>query len=177
MYCTVWFRGLRSSGSENRHRGFCRCSMKFHASCCTGLPRSMEHLSRLPLLLHFKLLISMLARTKNVNCQRHDSLGNAGSIAMSSNPTSSFPSATGNSKVYEYIEEWKSRLIDLSRRNRLLCFKHSAKGNLLVTSPDAETVFSKLVNRKRSLDFWMPPPEEPAPNARSRSQESRDSAA
>ena len=61
------------------------------------------------------------------------------------------------SKVYEYIEEWKSRLIDLSRRNKLLYFKHAAKGNLLISSPDAETVFNRIVNRNRSLEFWLPP--------------------
>jgi very-short-patch-repair endonuclease len=82
---------------------------------------------------------------------------------MSGDTASSFQPVTGSSKVHAYIEEWKSRLIDLSRRNKLLYFKHTAKGNLLVTSPDAETVFSKLVSRKRSLDFWMPPAEEPAP--------------
>ena len=66
----------------------------------------------------------------------------------------------GDSKVFEYIEEWKSRLIDLSRRNRLLYYKHSKKGNLSVTHPDAETVFSRLIHRKRSLEFWLPPDEQ-----------------
>src|SRR4030066_467332 len=65
----------------------------------------------------------------------------------------------GDSKVFQYIEEWKSRLIDLSRRNRLLYFKHAKMGNLSVSSPGAETVFTKLVHRKRSLEFWMPPEE------------------
>src|SRR3990170_1309222 len=66
----------------------------------------------------------------------------------------------GDSRVFEYIEEWKSRLIDLSRKNRLLYFKHSNRGNLSVSSPDTETVFSKLVHRKRSLEFWLPPDEQ-----------------
>src|SRR3972149_5416723 len=66
----------------------------------------------------------------------------------------------GDSKVFEYIEEWKSRLIDLSRRNRLLYFKYTRCGNLSVSSPDTETVFGRLVDRKRSLEFWLPPEEQ-----------------
>ena len=65
-----------------------------------------------------------------------------------------------NHKVFQYIEEWKSRLIDLSRRNRLLYFKHTRYGNLSVSSPDAEPVFSKLISRKRNLEFWLPPDEQ-----------------
>ena len=64
-----------------------------------------------------------------------------------------------NNKVFQYIKEWKPRLIDFPRRNRLLYFKHAKMGNLSVSSPDAETVFTKLVHRKRSLEFWMPPEE------------------
>ncbi len=84
---------------------------------------------------------------------------------MSRDTVSPFAPETDNSKVYEYIEEWKNRLIDLSRRNRLLYFKHAVKGNLLVVSPDAETVFSRLVHRKRGMEFWMPL-EEQIPNRR-----------
>ncbi len=74
-----------------------------------------------------------------------------------------FTEKESDSKVYEYIEEWKSRLIDLSRRNKLLYFKHSKKGNLSISSPTAEAVFGRLVNRKRSMEFWMPPEEHVSP--------------
>jgi hypothetical protein len=74
----------------------------------------------------------------------------------------------GDSKVLEYVEEWKSRLIDLSRRNRLLYFKHSRYGNLTVSSPDAETVFSRLVNRKRGSEFWLPPAEQDEQQAKTK---------
>ncbi len=79
---------------------------------------------------------------------------------MSSDATSKFTQEVGDLKVFKYIEEWKSRLIDLSRRNRLLYFQHSKTGNLLISSPNAETVFNRLVLRKRSLEFWMPPEEQ-----------------
>ncbi len=57
------------------------------------------------------------------------------------------------------IEDWKSRLIDLSRRNNLLYFKPSKRGNLSVSRPNMETIFNKLVLRKRKLEFWYPPEE------------------
>ncbi len=79
---------------------------------------------------------------------------------MSRNPASTFGQENGDSKVLQYIEEWKSRLIDLSHRNRLLYFKQTRYGNLSVSSPSTETVFGRLVNRKRSLDFWLPPDEQ-----------------
>ncbi|HJW65181.1 MAG TPA: DUF4011 domain-containing protein, partial [Candidatus Bathyarchaeia archaeon] len=79
---------------------------------------------------------------------------------MSRNSASTFDQENGDSKVFEYIKEWKSRLIDLSRRNRLLYFKQTRYGNLSVSSPTVESVFGRLVNRKRSLEFWLPPDEQ-----------------
>lgn len=57
------------------------------------------------------------------------------------------------------IEDWKSRLIDLSRRNNLLYFKPSKRGTLAVSRPNMETIFNRLVLRKRKLEFWYPPEE------------------
>lgn len=57
------------------------------------------------------------------------------------------------------VEDWKSRLIDLSRRNNLLYFHKTKRGNLPVSSPDAETIFNALVVKKRRLEFWLPPEE------------------
>jgi hypothetical protein len=57
------------------------------------------------------------------------------------------------------IEDWKSRLIDLSRRNNLLYFKPSKRANLAVSRPNMETIFNRLVLRKRKLEFWYPPEE------------------
>lgn len=55
------------------------------------------------------------------------------------------------------IEDWKQRLIDLTRRNRLLYFKPSKSAGLTVTEPDAETVFGRLVVDEKPWTFWMPP--------------------
>ncbi|TRO48614.1 DUF4011 domain-containing protein, partial [Candidatus Bathyarchaeota archaeon] len=54
------------------------------------------------------------------------------------------------------IEDWKSRLMDLSKRNRLLYFKPSKRGTLSISHPDITTIFNKLVLRKRKLEFWIP---------------------
>ncbi|MBN1244312.1 DUF3320 domain-containing protein [Candidatus Bathyarchaeota archaeon] len=65
------------------------------------------------------------------------------------------------------IEDWKSRLIDLSRRNNLLYFKPSKRGNLSVSSPSMESIFNRLVLRKRHLEFWYPPEEPEVPKRQS----------
>ena len=64
-----------------------------------------------------------------------------------------------DSRASRYIEEWKSRLIDLSRRNKLLYFTHTKRGNLSITHPDPETVFNRLVHKKCNMEFWLPPEE------------------
>ncbi len=58
------------------------------------------------------------------------------------------------------VEDWKSRLIDLTRRNNLLYFHATRRGNLPINKPDAETIFKELVIKKKHLEFWMPPEEE-----------------
>ena len=52
---------------------------------------------------------------------------------------------TADAKVLRRVDDWKRRLIDLSKKNKLLYFKRSKRGNLSITSPDAESVFKKLV--------------------------------
>jgi len=55
------------------------------------------------------------------------------------------------------LENWKSRLMDLSKRNRLLYFKPSKRGTLSISQPDITTLYSKLFLRKKKLEFWLPP--------------------
>ena len=63
------------------------------------------------------------------------------------------------SLIMRRIEDWKSRLIDLSRRNNLLYFRRTKSGNLSVSRPNAKTVFNGLVLRNRHWEFWLPPDE------------------
>jgi len=76
-------------------------------------------------------------------------------------PENGFPSFQENygSPMTRRIDDWKSRLIDLSRRNNLLYFKPSKRGNLPVSIPSMESLFNRLVLRKRHLEFWYPPEE------------------
>ncbi|MEM2107882.1 MAG: DUF3320 domain-containing protein [Candidatus Bathyarchaeia archaeon] len=64
------------------------------------------------------------------------------------------------SPISRRIEDWKYRLIDLSRRNNLLYFTPSKRGNLFISRPNMETIFNRLVLRKRKMAFWYPPEEE-----------------
>jgi hypothetical protein len=84
-------------------------------------------------------------------------------------PENGFPSFQENygSPMTRRIEDWKSRLIDLSRRNNLLYFKSSKRRNLSVSSPSMERLFNRLVLRKRHPAFWYPPEESKAPQRRS----------
>jgi superfamily I DNA and/or RNA helicase/very-short-patch-repair endonuclease len=62
-----------------------------------------------------------------------------------------------NSLLKIRIEDWKSRLMDISKRNRLLYFKSSKRGTLSISQPDMVTIYNKLLLRKKKLEFWMPP--------------------
>lgn len=55
------------------------------------------------------------------------------------------------------IEEWRQRLIDLTRRNRLLYFRPSKTSTLHIVCPDAEAVLTRLVTQGKSWRVWMPP--------------------
>jgi very-short-patch-repair endonuclease len=57
------------------------------------------------------------------------------------------------------IEDWKSRLIDLSRKNNLLYYRRTRRGSLAITRPDSDTVFERLVLKGGYWQFWLPPEE------------------
>lgn len=46
--------------------------------------------------------------------------------------------------LHQKIENWKRQLIDLSRRNRLLYFKSTKLGHLMVAHPDTSVIFERL---------------------------------
>jgi len=51
------------------------------------------------------------------------------------------------------VEFWKTQLLDLSRRNRLLFFKESKYSNLKMVQPRLEEIFDRLVLQGESLTF------------------------
>lgn len=63
---------------------------------------------------------------------------------------------TGSSSPMKRVEDWKSRLIDLSRKNNLLYFHISKRGNLPITQPDPQKIFDLLVIKKKRLEFFIP---------------------
>jgi hypothetical protein len=63
------------------------------------------------------------------------------------------------SVVERRIDEWKQKLIDPSRRNRLIYFRPSKSSTLIIITPAAETVFNRLVVQEKSWKFWLPPEE------------------
>ena len=68
-----------------------------------------------------------------------------------------------SSQPMKRVDDWKSRLIDLSKKNNLLYFRKNKRGNLAVTQPDMQTVFNALVIKKKRLEFWLPPEEAKKP--------------
>ncbi len=65
------------------------------------------------------------------------------------------------SKVNARIDEWKRKLIDLSRRNRLLFFTPTRSSSLRVVEPSLDQVFQRLVVDERLWKFFIPPDESP----------------
>src|SRR5258708_64796 len=53
------------------------------------------------------------------------------------------------------VDLWRSRLLDTTRRNRLLYFKPT-KQTVQITSPSAGDLFNDLVSRGQHLDFPYP---------------------
>ena len=64
-------------------------------------------------------------------------------------------------RIKQYIKKCKERLIDLSRRNRLLYFTPSKRSTLKISCPNAINLFNQLVIDEKSLEIWLPPEESP----------------
>jgi len=65
--------------------------------------------------------------------------------------------STPVSSPMKRVEDWKSRLIDLSRKNNLLYFHRGKRGSLTITQPDSQKIFDALVIKKSRLEFYLPP--------------------
>ena len=63
--------------------------------------------------------------------------------------------ASQTSSPMKRVEDWKSRLIDLSKRNNLLFFRKGKRGSLPVTQPDQQKIFESLVIKKSHLEFYL----------------------
>ncbi|HET9179660.1 MAG TPA: DUF3320 domain-containing protein [Terriglobia bacterium] len=71
-------------------------------------------------------------------------------------------SATGSiqmSRVAQRVEEWKRKIVDLSRRNRSLYFARTRASTLKIIDPTIADIFNRLANEEKHWQFFMPPDE------------------
>jgi len=60
-------------------------------------------------------------------------------------------------KLHERIAEWAKKLVDLTRRNRLLYFRSTRSSTLQIIEPTMEEVFNRLVIDDKPWHFYIPP--------------------
>lgn len=65
----------------------------------------------------------------------------------------------------QLVEHWKGKLIDLSRRNRLLYFRENRDSTLLFSQPKLEDIFTRLVVKEKPYKIWIPPQDESRSNS------------
>ena len=70
-----------------------------------------------------------------------------------------------NAVVNATLEQWKSRLLDLSRRNHLLYFKPVKRGSVKIEGPGMTTLFDMLVKNGGKLTFLQDAADEAAPSS------------
>lgn len=68
----------------------------------------------------------------------------------------SIPGSQGPSRLEQSLEAWKSRLLDFSRRNRLLYFRGAATSSLHIVQPALAEVFRSLVTSRQVRPIYEP---------------------
>ncbi len=71
---------------------------------------------------------------------------------------------TVTSSPMKRLEDWKARLIDLSRKNNLLYFHKAKRGSLSITQPEPQKIFDSLIIKKNRLEFFIPQEEPKKPD-------------
>ncbi len=56
-------------------------------------------------------------------------------------------------QIEKNIELWKKKLLDLSKRNPLLFFKHTKRSHLQIIDPSPDALFSSLVIKEKTMEF------------------------
>lgn len=72
--------------------------------------------------------------------------------------------ASVNHRINAQIDHWLQRLIDLSRRNRLLYFRESRRGTVRLLDPSPSELFDSLTRDDCTYRFWVPEPEQVQPD-------------
>ncbi|UCH56590.1 MAG: DUF4011 domain-containing protein, partial [Candidatus Bathyarchaeota archaeon] len=63
-------------------------------------------------------------------------------------------------RVLRKVQDWKNKLIDLSRRNRLVNFRPTRSSTVEFERPGIDAVFERLVVQDRYWEIWSPPDED-----------------
>lgn len=58
-----------------------------------------------------------------------------------------------NYDIEQKIESWKNKLLDLSKRNRLLSFRDTKRTTLTITSPDIHSLWKYFVTDEKTIEF------------------------
>ena len=58
-------------------------------------------------------------------------------------------------KVIRRVDDWKLKLIDLSKRNRLIHFRPTRSSNIAFQRPGIDTIFERLVVKDRAWEIWQ----------------------
>ena len=61
-----------------------------------------------------------------------------------------------NARVDQRIDDWKLKLIDLTRRNKLINYRETKTSSLKITNPSIDTIFSRLTNEGKPWEIWGP---------------------
>jgi hypothetical protein len=59
-------------------------------------------------------------------------------------------------RIDSCINEWKRRLIDLTRRNRLIYFVPKRSSSIQIAEPTPSEVFNRFVIEEKSLKCFIP---------------------
>ena len=54
------------------------------------------------------------------------------------------------------IENWKNKLLDLGKRNRLINFRETKRSNISITVPECNELYKGIVQDEKQLSFSMP---------------------
>lgn len=63
----------------------------------------------------------------------------------------------GTAKATKRIEDWKQKLVDLTRRNRLLFFRTTKSSTLKLLEPGLNDIFTRLLADGKGWQFFFPP--------------------
>ncbi len=60
-------------------------------------------------------------------------------------------------KVLMKVDDWKLKLVDLSRKNRLVNFRPTRSSSIKFHKPELDAVFERIVIKDRAWSIWEPP--------------------